>query len=551
MKLKNASLLSLLAGLILLAASLTAAANPVYGHVSFVDNGAMVLREDGSKENAVVNLPLVTGDTIVTSAGGRCELQFDNGTVVRLDKGSRLRLATVLVPSLTSSWNITTLELERGQLYALPQSYAREIFQVITPNAAASLKTRVRAYIRLDDDGGTSFFSDGGKFQLLYGANSRSLKKATVKSNRPVAVSAGHTLATQVEKRGIEFMAWNEYVDKHFKELHYGVSKIPPKLKFGNTSLRYWAEKWSSRYGEWIYDELFGYVWRPADERFAYSARPFFHADFTRIGGELFLVPQQAWGWVPAHMGTWVWMDRGWTWVPGEWFHPGIVDYAGLYSYPLTGHYYGFPTFDYYWHKYRFWMSGWNYQAAGEPVSMNRPPRKPELPAALITLVKKVIKAPDGHEGKRLATNKAGTPIEGVKLPVAPKRSQWAPVADAAVKSGTATTPAQKGAGMTGGIVLHRDWNPDSRWAARTGNTIVYSSSRNAVVCPELKISSDTMHVDRRARGNESHGWRRDDTQVTSSGQPADSPSSGEAAGDKAAAPPSVPADLKEKDGGR
>ena len=38
-----------------------------------------------------------------------------------------------------------------------------------------------------------------------------------------------------------------------------------------------------------------------------------------------------------------------------------------------------------------------------------------------------------------------------------------------------------------------RDWNPDSRWAARSGYSIRYSSSSNAVVCPELKISSDNL----------------------------------------------------------
>ena len=65
----------------------------------------------------------------------------------------------------------------------------------------------------------------------------------------------------------------------------------------------------------------------PPTSSFAFAERPFFHADFVRINGELFLVPQQQWGWVPAHMGTWVWMKRGWTWIPGNWFHSGVVDY--------------------------------------------------------------------------------------------------------------------------------------------------------------------------------------------------------------------------------
>ena len=492
MYLKKHWILSLLLGSSLLAGLPAATEVGIYGHISFVDSGATVLREDGSKDPAVVNLPVAPGDTVITSAGGRCELQFDNGTVVRLDKGSRLRLASVLAPSLTSDWKITTLELERGQLYALPQSYSREMFQVVTPTAAANLKSRARATIRLDIDGGTSFFSDGGKFQLLYGADIRSLKIATVKSDRPLAIGADNVPAAGVEKRDIEFRAWNEYVDNHFKELHYGISKVPPKLKFGNAALTYWAEKWSSLFGEWIYDELFGYVWRPADDRFAFAERPFFHADFMRIGDVLFLVPQQEWSWVPAHMGTWVWMKRGWTWIPGNWFHSGVVDYMGLYSYPIDTHHYSFPTFDYYWHRYWHAQPGW-------PKGYLHKPGVPALPDPVIGLLKKVGKVPASHEGRRLAVEKVGTPIEGVKLPPAPLKPRLqAPVTGAVVKAGSLPARNNGGApGRTAPGLLERDWNPDSRWAARRFVTIHYSG--NAVVCPELKLSSDDLRGVERA----------------------------------------------------
>jgi hypothetical protein len=43
------------------------------------------------------------------------------------------------------------------------------------------------------------------------------------------------------------------------------------------------------------------------------------------------------------------------------------------------------------------------------------------------------------------------------------------------------------------------DWNPDSRWAAQRGYTIHYSSSRNAVLCPELKIGSDRSSLVQRS----------------------------------------------------
>jgi hypothetical protein len=475
-------ILSFLIVFLLLSGSNMAAMESIYGHISFVDNKAAVIRADGSENQAVVNLPLVPGDMVATSANGRCELQFDNGTVIRLDENSRLRITTVLAPALTSNWQITTLHLLQGQAYALPQTYNREMFQIITPSAAIHLKSRTSATIRIDADLGTSFFSDRGKFQVLYGADNKSLKKLTVKAGQAYAVSTANTLFTRVEKRNLEFTAWNEYVDRHFKELHYGVNKVPANLtKFKNKALLYWAEKWSSLYGEWIYDELFGYVWKPADERFAYAERPFFHADFVRINGQLFLVPLQQWGWIPAHMGTWVWLKRGWTWIPGDWFHPGIVDFQSSYC---------FPTLHYYLQKY-FLNFSRPYPAADPELPEYRYLR-PVLPSPLLKIVKKVLKTPAG-DWKEQLIERAVPAVDGSKLPPPPIGKERGLVPDSSGKFGKTPRPPAAGAatGPTAERMVVRDWNPDSRWAARNGYSINYSSSKNAVVCPELKISSD------------------------------------------------------------
>ena len=106
-----------------------------YGHISYVDKEAKVIREDHTEHKAVVNLPVTSGDQVVTSNKGRCELQFDNGTIIRLDKNTRLKVTTILAPSLTSRWKVTTLHLLEGQIYTMIQSYNREMFQVLS-NAA-------------------------------------------------------------------------------------------------------------------------------------------------------------------------------------------------------------------------------------------------------------------------------------------------------------------------------------------------------------------------------------------------------------------------------
>jgi hypothetical protein len=532
MKMKKLLPLLLLASLALVAGPLAAAEGSIYGHFSFVDNGATVLRVAGGESLAAVNVPLAPGDTVVTPANGRCELQFDNGTVVRLDKETRLRLATVLAPALTSNWRITTLELEKGQLYVLPQTYNRELFQVVTANAAVKLRHRVRAYIRLDADGGTSFFSDGGCFQVLYGADRRSLRTGTVKTGRSGTVTTGHVLAAAVP-REIEFMAWNEFIDRHFRDLHYGISKVPPKLKFGNTALTHWAEKWSSRFGEWIYDDIFGYVWRPADENFAFSARPFYHAEFTRFGGQLFLVPVESWAWVPAHMGTWVWLKRGWAWIPGDWFHNGVVSDSRGWM---------FPTFDYFWRLYSNWdrpQAIFTPEPSIYPESPPRPvkPGVPVLPQPVIGLLRKVGKVVAADAEMRLALERTLPVIDRIKLPPVPAPLPAAPVAadQARVRVKRAGDDVRS---------LARDWNPDSRWAGRVASTIGYSSSRNAVVCPERNLASDSLHGSAHIRMRIlMDGWRQGNAPA---GQPAGGTSSPEVTGNTNAPPP-VPADQKEK----
>lgn len=290
-------------------------------------------------------------------------------------------------------------------------------------------------------------------------------------------MTAANTLSPNVTPRAIEFRAWNEHVDRNFMKLHQGVSAVPPKLlKFGNQALRHWAEKWSSLFGEWVYDDLFGYVWRPADEQFAFTRRPFLDATYTRINGRLFLVPQQQWGWVPAHMGTWVWMARGWTWIPGDWFHNGVVDdIRGLYT---------FPTFNYYWDVYR---------SDGGLGWVPRPGRKEKLPGPMLQIVKKVLKAPDDNQIKREAIRQTVPEIDAKILP--PRRT---PVPDAAGKPGPLARPMVRNNGTIhlpddAGLPRERDWNPDSRMAARNGGRIRYSKSGNAIVCPELKRFSHSF----------------------------------------------------------
>jgi len=495
----------------------------IYGHVSYVEGNPKVVRADNTQEDAIVNLPIAPGDEIVTGNDSKCEFQFDNGTVMRLGKNSRLKVTTVLAKTLTSKWKVTTLELLKGQIYSLNQSYNRERFQIITPNAAVNLKNNSISMISLED-GNTYLSSDRGKFQVMYGEQANKLKTETVYKHKGFVITSDHQIK-ETQKRDIDFLSWNRYIDQNFKNLHYGISKVPKKIYRYNKALVYWAEKWSSLFGEWVYDDLFGYVWKPADEIFAYSARPFFHANFTNINGQLFMVPQQAWGWAPAHMGTWVWMKWGWTWIPGNAFSSGMhnaffhnsAQYSSPYYFPTVGYYmdqiYGGWDLYYYWRDFGYdgWFEEYRKVYRETPVKPTVAIKK--LPTDMKNLFKKLNNAPVTSIKERIGTQTPAmrvpvlkrTPgITAPKLPAKPaivkgkpvvKTAQGKPSKAAVTKERFTKISKDKiRVQVTGDKArMMRDWNPDARWAQARGVKIRYSSKGNEVVCPQMNLHSSRI----------------------------------------------------------
>jgi hypothetical protein len=556
-----------------------------YGHISYVDKEAKVIREDHTEHKAVVNLPVAPGDHVVTGNKGRCELQFDNGTIIRLDKNTRMKVTTVLAPSLTSHWKVTTLHLLEGQIYTMVQAYNREMFQVITPNTALDLNRRSSAAVQARDNGDTFIYVVKGKFKVMYGEDTDSVKTAKLKSGNGYTITADHQLRTGDDFRDIDFMGWNDYVTRNFKDLHFGISKVPRKI-VRNSALMYWAEKWSSVFGEWVYDELFGYVWRPYDEYFAFAARPFFHADFIEVKGQLIVVPQEPWGWVPAHMGTWVWTKSGWTWIPGEAFHTGVASFSFLpypfytpwsrydynnyycYCYPSLGSWiyrtYGGYHLYYIYRNYglRFWRDA--YQKTYKKA-VKKPPLK-NVPPSVRNIIKKMNKTPVNVLKERLGTTrlpvhdmkklkpileskspvkagssstitvkskspvKAGVPVAAAKRPAA--HSRWSLQESRLLKKGRVGGPVKtvKSANFARNF---RDWNPDIHWAIRTGNNVHYSSRNNEVVCSNLKINSRSMTAFQKrsigrsasSRGSGSSGYSSSSSSSGSSGSASSSTS--------------------------
>lgn len=336
-----------------------------FAHISYTEirkdgNDPLVFREGSVKpERAVLNLPLGPGDTIQTTNTRQCEIQFDTGTLVRMDNNTSLKIETVLAESLSSGKKLTNLVLLDGQIYVMYKRYKRaEVFQIITPNTAIKLNHHAVGFINTKDDGTTDIKIKEGKGHVMYGPDEKNLDKKKLKKHMTLTVAPDHTIARGAYEQDTGFELWNESMNEDFVAMHKGVTFIPDPIYKYPKSVIYFAQKYSNRYGEWKWNSLYGFVWIPNYARKYPTGdwQPYVHGSWTSFDNQLFWVPQEPWGWVPYHLGVWIWdKDIGWMWMPGDAFAPAWVTwefFAGFYMWKP-------------WSLYDWYYSSLNYSRYG------------------------------------------------------------------------------------------------------------------------------------------------------------------------------------------
>lgn len=499
----------------------------IYCHLSLVEGELFIFRANQDEAiRAVVNYPLLPGDTIYTNSSGKCELQFNNGTIIRLDKHTELNINTVLSPILTSRKKITTLKLNKGQIYSMSQVYEGEIFQVVTPAASIKMPSRSTNVITVDRDSDTLIQVRRGRVEILFNGEEQSPRKKKLGPGSDYRIGKNNRLRTAPSGLDNEFISWNQRVNQNFKEFHYGKSKVPPVIYRRSPGIVHFAERFSNHFGSWEYDELFGYVWKPADFVF-HGKRPFFDANHVKINGELVLVPNQAWGWAPAHLGTWFWSKtNGWIWIPGDAFSPGICS-TGLVNYPWDwlwasmNPYFSDPFFpnillqDPYWNWAYFTPHYWITRIFGNidlyriyrkkgiktwrtayvesfgHTPLNRKPDMKSLPEKIRNIIVRINRTPLNHVETYLAHNRMEHSTRSEVSPIRTlnnriQRSKLSASVRSKLKEYKKQSEIRKGE-----VPISRlDWNPDSQWARKTGFTVFYSARNNSITCPELKLSS-------------------------------------------------------------
>ncbi len=312
--------------------------NFYFGHISLTDvrndgQDPTVLR-DGAKtpEPAILNMPLGPGDTIRTSKDRRVEIQFDNATIVRLDYNTELKIETIMAQGLSSANQMSNLVLAKGRLFVMYKQYnSRELFQVLTPKTAVKFKHNSVGLVELTPGPATDVQVQYGKATALYGADLKTPKSLEIKAKERATFTPDNRFALGEPRPVGDFEMWNKSVNDRFEALHEGQSELPKPVQKLMPAVFDWAQRFGSRYGEWVYDKYFGYVWRPFyNDVYPWGSwRPYYVGRWTYYNNSMFWVPTEPWGWIPYHLGVWQWSSkRGWYWIPGSAFAPAWVDWA-------------------------------------------------------------------------------------------------------------------------------------------------------------------------------------------------------------------------------
>ena len=313
-----------------------------FGHISYVDikndgMDPMVFGEDLSPEIAVLNFPLGPGDTIRTSAVRRCEIQFDTGTILRLDYDTELKVETILADSLSKLKNVTNLVLKKGQVYVMYKRYSkrkREIFQIITPSAAVKHNHNSVSLIRAGEDGRTDLQVNEGHVNVRYGTDEKHVSDFKLKKDRKVTISPESKRRPLQKRVDAGFEMWNQDMNESFMDMHDGLTPFPKPIQKLPKAIFYFAQKYSTTHGEWVWDELYGYVWRPhVNDIYPWGNwSPYHYGKWHERNGQMFWVPEESWGYVPHHLGLWTWnKGLGWLWLPGSAFAPAWVSWDFIF----------------------------------------------------------------------------------------------------------------------------------------------------------------------------------------------------------------------------
>ena len=267
-------------------------------------------------DKAFLNLPVIEGAKLRTGKDGRAEVEFEDGSALRLAPGTEVAFSHLALGD--DGQKLSTVQLLSGTVYANlhPKKAGDKPGDLFLLNfARESVTVSGSAHFRVELDGASQATVAVFKGQVNASSPSGQLevaqkRSATVELNDP-AKKETFVVAKNYEEDPSD--AWDrqqtDYHDRYASAA--GSSSISSPYGYGMSDLNY--------YGSFMTMPGYGNIWQPFFTGLNWS--PFQDGGWAFYPGSGYMfVSGYPWGWMPYNYGNWVFIPAfGWAWQPGNW----------------------------------------------------------------------------------------------------------------------------------------------------------------------------------------------------------------------------------------
>ncbi len=254
-------------------------------------------------EKAIMNLPVTQGTKIRTGENGLAEIEFEDGSAVRITPDSEIDLPTL---SLRDSGNkASVVDVKKGMAYVALRGAKDSEFSISFGKTDLPLAKPATVRISVGDDQATVTLLKGS-IQVPSASGS-----SEVEARQSAEFAIGGTEEAKIEKRfePNEFDSWEKQQDQYEQaNMSKGGQTYSP-YAYGSSDLNY--------YGSFFNAPGYGNVWQPYFAGAGWN--PFMDGTWAFAPGSGYgWVSSYPWGWTPYHSGSWLFLPgNGWAWQPG------------------------------------------------------------------------------------------------------------------------------------------------------------------------------------------------------------------------------------------
>lgn len=257
-------------------------------------------------ERAFLNMPVIEGSKLRTGSDGRAEVEFEDGTVLRIVPDSHIDFTALSLGD--DGQKLSTVKLVDGTAYVNVRAKKGDRLTLNFGRESVELTESAHLRANLSDVDATLAVFDGNVHVTGPSGN--------------VDVSSKHSVTFDLsnndkyaEKKNVEQEPYDQW-DKQQAQYHdtYASNRTydpGSPYSYGLSDLNY--------YGNYTLIPGYGWGWQPFFTDAAWS--PFMDGAWAWYPGSGYTwVSAYPWGWLPYMYGNWAFAPGyGWFWVPGYW----------------------------------------------------------------------------------------------------------------------------------------------------------------------------------------------------------------------------------------